>query len=285
MAIPGVVLPRHPSPQELTAVLAEIDHLLKNSATTLLHLPPLTNPLVSIAVTILTSTSTASYFYDANLFAYSSSLVVQLVLQHGMTPQATPGLCIYSLLCSSLIGDCERAYEVGEVAAKLSTAHNIPAYQCQVHFLFSSLLNFYRNHLRENVPLLRKGLILCTQVGNTLFAAFCAVHIPTTRLWAGDSLEDVTNESVNTVNSLGAQCRFLDAHPIMASLLYSARALMGITSQKDLEESRVRVSPFGSAWVRILNYIPYKTQLYIFLLISLNYFTIIFYLIFLSFIF
>lgn len=250
MALPGIALPRHPSMEELGIVFSEIDHLLQNSATnTLLNLPPLSHPLISIAITVLMSTSTASYFYDVTVFAYSSSMIVQLTLQHGITPHATPGLAIYGLLCSAITGDCVRAYEVGEVAMRLSNIHGVPTYQCQVHFLFSSVINFYHNHIRENLPLLRHGLTLCTQVGNTLFAAFNAVHLPVTRLWKGDALEDVMTESMHTLEALDAQCRFADGYPMTSGALYCARALMGTATQKDLDAAKVQVSPFGTAWV------------------------------------
>ena len=249
MAIPNVTLPRHPSNEELGAVFAVIDGLLQNSTTdTILNLPA-AHSLISIAVTVLMSTSTASYFSEGPSFAYSTSLMVQLTIQHGITPQATPGIALYGLLCSGVLGNCDRAYEIGEVAMRLSDKYGIPAYQCQVHLLFSSAINFYRNHVRDNVPLLRRGLILCTQVGNTLFAAFNVVHLPVTRLWKGDPLEDVATECLQTLDALGGQCRFADGMPMTSALLYCARALMGVAAQKDLDASRVIVSPFSTAWV------------------------------------
>jgi histidine kinase len=250
MAIPGVILPRHPSAEELIVVLSEINRLLPNSAiSTLLNLPALDNTLVSTAVTVLMSASTASYFYDGSVFAYSTALMVQLTLQHGLTPQATPGIAAYGLLCSSITGDCERAYGVTEVAMRLCNTHSILAYQCQVHFLFSSVISFYYNHLRENLPLLRRGLMLSTQAGNALFCAFNAVHLPVTRLWKGDALEDLVTESIQSLDALGAQCRFADGYPMTSGALYCARALMGTATQKDLDTARVHVSPFSIAWV------------------------------------
>eukprot|EP00026_Physarum_polycephalum_P000064 Phypoly_transcript_00064.p1 GENE.Phypoly_transcript_00064~~Phypoly_transcript_00064.p1 ORF type:complete len:1946 (+),score=282.67 Phypoly_transcript_00064:262-6099(+) len=249
MALPGITLPRHPSILELNTVLTGIDNMLQNStAAAFLNLPPLDDPLVSTAATLLTSTSTASYFYDASVFAYSSSLMVQITLQHGLAPQATPGLAIYGLLCSSITGNCKRAYEIGEVAMRLCDIHGVLKYQCQVYFLFASLLNFYHNHIRENIPLIRRGLTLCTQAGNTLFAAFCAVHLPVTRLWKGDPLEDVAAESINALGRLGAQCRFADGYQMISGALYCARSLMGVATQKDLEAARANVSPFGIGW-------------------------------------
>lgn len=250
LGIPGVSLPRHPTQAELGSVFAEIDSMLQGNIYTIFEsLPRLSHQLVSLAVTILASTGTASYFYDVSVFAYSSSLVVKLTLQYGLTPQATPGLTIYALLCSSITGDFKRAYEIGEVATILSNTHALPVYQCQVHFIFYSILQFYRKHIRENIPHLRRGLILCAQVGNTLYGAFTAVHIPITRLWQSDPLEEVTAEYILSSDTLGTQCRFADALPMTSAGLYCCRSLMGTSCQQDLEPSKVQISPFGTAWV------------------------------------
>lgn len=262
LGIPGVILPRHPTQAELGVVFSEIDRLLQGGTISSIFaaLPPLTHQLVSLAVTILMSTSTASYFYDVSVFAYSSSLIVQLTLQYGLTPQATPGLAIYGLLCSSITGDVKRAFEIADAATNLSNKHGMPVYQCQVHFLFYSVIFFYQKHVRENLAYLRRGLTLCAQVGNTLFGAFNAVHIPMSRLWKSDALEEVAAECIYTLDSLGAQCRFADALPMTSGVLYCCRSLMGVNCNKDLEASRVYVSSFGTAWVYIIlcvNRIPF----------------------------
>lgn len=253
LSIPGVTMPRHPTQAELGVVFSEIDRLLQGSIYSIFEsLPPLTHQLVSLAVTILMSASTASYFYDVSVFAYSCSLIVQLTLQYGLTPQATPGLAIYGLLCSSITEDVKRAYEIGDVATILSNKHGMPVYQCQVHFLFYSVIHFYQKHVKENLAHLRRGLTLCAQVGNTLFGAFNAVHVPMTRLWKSDALEEVAAECIFTLDSLGAQCRFADALPMTSGVLYCCRSLMGVSCIKELEASRVYISPFGSAWVNFL---------------------------------
>lgn len=258
LGITGLTLPRHPTQAELGALFTEINGMLQgNIYTTFESLPPLTHQLVSLAITILASTGTASYFCDIAVFAFSSSLVVKLTLQYGLTPQATPGLAIYALLCSSITGDFKRAYEMGEEATLLSNRYGLPAYQCQVHFIFYSILQFYQKHIRENVAHLRRGQILCAQVGNTLYGAFTAQHIPITRLWQGDTLEGVTEEYILTFKSLGAQCRFADAFPMTSAGLYCCRSLMGINSPKDLEDSKVHISPFGTAWVRFIVMVIY----------------------------
>ncbi|WP_437535204.1 AAA family ATPase [Sorangium sp. So ce726] len=125
---------------------------------------------------------------------------VQL-LRHGRAPNAGFFYEQYSIVHLVMTGNREHAFRFGRLGMDLVAGGGSPASSGQVHYLFGCFVAHWRLHISHTLELLRSGLRLCLEMGDQLYAAYCASMLLIYRLHAGHAFVDL-EDTLSTAREL-----------------------------------------------------------------------------------
>ncbi|WP_437679175.1 AAA family ATPase [Sorangium sp. So ce131] len=125
---------------------------------------------------------------------------VQL-LRRGTAPLAGFFYAQYAIAHLILTGDREHAFRFGLLGLQLATRDGSPASGGKVHFLFGGFIAHWCRHVSYSLELLRSGLKLSLEMGDPIYASYCAGIMLHFRMSAGESLHDL-DDSLSTARDL-----------------------------------------------------------------------------------
>ncbi|WP_437517894.1 AAA family ATPase [Sorangium sp. So ce1099] len=135
-------------------------------------------------------------------FQFLTELHVLLVLKGvQLLRRGTAGLAgffyeQYAIVHLIITGDREHAFRFGRLGVELATRGGSPASRGQVHFLFGGFIAHWRQHISHSLEALRSGLRLCLEMGDQIYASYCASFVLHCRIYAGESLHDLDDSLV-----------------------------------------------------------------------------------------
>lgn len=171
---------------------------------------------------------------------------VQL-LRRGTAPLAGFFYAQYAIVHLAITGSREHAFRFGRLGLELATRGGSPASKGQVHFLFGVFIAHWRQHISHSLEVLRSGLRISLEMGDQIYASYCAAFILYYRMYAGESLHDLEN-SLLTARDLAERTGDVVNQGICKVAQQAIRALTGQTrhpatlESADFEESTFMAS-------------------------------------------
>ncbi|WP_437532937.1 AAA family ATPase [Sorangium sp. So ce726] len=167
---------------------------------------------------------------------------VQL-LRRGTAPLAGFFYAQYAIVHLVITGSREHAFRFGRLGLELATRGGSPASRGQVHFLFGGFIAHWRQHISHNLEVLRSGLRLSLEMGDQIYASYCAAFVVYYRMYAGESLPDLEN-SLQAARDLADRTGDVVNQGFCSVAQQAIRALTGRTrhpaslESADFEESK-----------------------------------------------
>jgi predicted ATPase len=96
---------------------------------------------------------------------------------------------------SAIFGRYRKGYEFGQLAIGLSEQYQNPEFRAVVLFHAQCIINHWRVHLKECIPIAKKSYQDCLDSGNLIWAYFNGIRIPAARFIIGDPIADVVKEA------------------------------------------------------------------------------------------
>ncbi len=197
-------IPENPGKSYLTAQYLKTRILLMGKdQEALLNLPEMTDPYKLAAMRILYRIGTSAYYKGANFLALIACRTLQISLRYGNTSYiAATGYAAFAIIQCGTMRDISNGYANGLVAMKLQQRlvpkTGLPG--CQ--YIFANLIQPWKKHLDQSLPLLRQAYLNALEIGETEHAALALYSHNNLLLLLGRKLPQVAVEMAESREAL-----------------------------------------------------------------------------------
>ncbi len=206
----GENIQENPTRLQLLLSYLKTKYLLKRKQVNdLLNLPAMTDPHKLAIMRILFRIGTPAYYKGVDLLALIAFKSIQLTLKHGHNPQAgAVAFTTLAIIQCGVLNDVENGYESGKTALKLQNKYSPKSTLPASQYLFSNLIQPWREHLRETLQPLQETYYNALEVGETEQAALALYSYSHRLLLLGDKLDGLyveVKKSYQTLVQIGQE--------------------------------------------------------------------------------
>jgi predicted ATPase/serine phosphatase RsbU (regulator of sigma subunit) len=206
----------------------------------LLDLPAMNDRKSLLLLQVLHRIMPAAAQIDPALMTLVVARAVHLSLRDGNAPVSA-----YFYACLAhvqvVMGEVQKGYETGQIALRLNQALGSRAIACAIHFLLGVFVVFWTKDVADGVEHLRQGLRTALEVGDHLYACYCAMGQAVFSFQIGEPLEDVAEVARNAADLIDRTGNVTN-HDVVDSLrrvVDRLRASSGAApGQRDVEAER-----------------------------------------------
>jgi len=158
----------------------------------LIDLPPMVDPYKLGAVTLLQQIISSAHTTDFTLYVEVVLTLLNLCIQCGNTPHALAAYALYGVLVSSLLGDYDFGYQLGELSIQLLEKFDNSKSEAIIIQMYYGLLWHWKSFLREEnaQTQLLKGFQSGVDAGDYEFGSYAAFDYCLLRFLIGTKLEE-----------------------------------------------------------------------------------------------
>ncbi len=172
-------------------------NLKKQKVEELVDLPELTDPHKLAIARLLMHCVQPLYMRDPEYLRIIVLKLLNLSLTHGNSRYSAYAYITYgSLLCGS-IDNIETGYRFGKLALKILEKFNNRKLRSKVYFIFGSMVNPWKNHIRENHVYFHTSYRSGIETGDLAYASYAIIHYITYSFFAGEPLEEIREKCEN----------------------------------------------------------------------------------------
>jgi predicted ATPase/signal transduction histidine kinase/tRNA A-37 threonylcarbamoyl transferase component Bud32 len=192
----GMPLPPHPTWEQAVAAHEEVWTLLgERSIESLIDLPPMSDPDLKVVMGALAAVFGKAYVTDSNLLILCLSRMVELTLRHGFTDPAVIGIGWFGLLTGTSFKRYREGYALSMLAQRLVDRYGLASYRSMT-LLALQCTSYFTQPLHAVQELVLGGFQQGLQSGDFYAASYCSSTAIANRLYMGNSLEDVDQDTV-----------------------------------------------------------------------------------------
>jgi predicted ATPase/signal transduction histidine kinase len=259
----GMPMPPSPTEAQVKAADAEVWALLgERSIESLAALPPMTDPDLKAAMSILADLTVPALYSGSSLLPFHLCQMVALSLRHGNTEAAAHGYAWYGLVCC--VASAEKyaeGYAFGRVAQGLVNRPEFSAYRSGTLFILAHLSRWVRP-FSVSLGLFQETFSHALQGGDFRNACYCCDNILIDHMLMGRALEEVYQESVARLE-FARKASYEDIGSIITLYQRHVQQLRGLSASiKSLdgegfseEEFEARLSSRGQQLISCLYFI------------------------------
>ncbi len=178
--------------RELVAVRSRIG---AKETQDLLDLPRASDSEVEECMQLLMNLTTQTYIADQDWFPLIVIKMVSLSLEHGNSAESAFAYGYLGVLVGTLQGEYETGRELGGLSLELSRKLEEPGLNCKLYWILGGLNNHWTNHLRSNIPLLRKSIHAGVESGDHVFGSWAYYYLVVSTLVSGAELSRTLEEA------------------------------------------------------------------------------------------
>jgi predicted ATPase/GAF domain-containing protein len=161
----------------------------------LLHAQYVTDPTTQAIINLLSNAAPCAYIGQPEAFPYITLKMLNISLQHGNTPESCFAYSAYGLMIIALNGDIDTGYRFSEMSVRLNEKFNDIIQRGTLLHIHADHINFWKNHIRTDLPILDRAFIACQQAGDYVYANYIAFE----NIWQvfeiGTPLEETLTDS------------------------------------------------------------------------------------------
>ncbi|MDY6932740.1 MAG: PAS domain S-box protein [Spirochaetota bacterium] len=191
----GVNMPRKPNKFNIIRGIIKARLKMRNkNVEDLIDLPELTDPHKLAVARILTSCLSASYI---SYIEYSPIIIFKLLnlsLQYGNSAYSACAYVTYGGLLCSMFRDIEMGYRYGRLALDVIEKYNNPRIMSKVYYIYGTIINHWKNHLRDSLIYLYKAHNFGLEIGDFEFASYALFTYMTHSFLIGESLDKINED-------------------------------------------------------------------------------------------
>ncbi len=224
----GLTLGLHPTLAEVEAAEEQVWRRLGDrSIESLADLPPLDDPDLEGAQTLLIGMLPSAYFVDLHLHRLVASASVAMTLEHGVSLTSPMGLAAFGLE-QAIARRYVLADRLGHVALSLLARPGSEAVRAKVLNLLGAVIAVWTRGPTTAIEILRQGVQAGADSGDVLFACLCSCQVSLLTFCTGQPLGLVDAEVGATLSFLRA-ARFEALADVIQVCHQVSRCLQGET--------------------------------------------------------
>ncbi|MBU2512042.1 AAA family ATPase [bacterium] len=160
------------------------------------ELPNATDPENIWILKFLENLVMPSYLSGKDLLLLTMGLkALNHLLKVGNTEFSPVVYSLYGSFLSAIFKRYAEGYEFGKLAIELTRKYENPETRAVVLFHVQCIINHWKVHLRECIPIARQSYQDCLDSGNLIWACFNGIRIPAARFIIGDPISEVVKEA------------------------------------------------------------------------------------------
>ncbi len=197
----GIRMPEKTNPILLITGLFKAGRLVKKLTKgkgiySLLDLPVLSDPKKLAICQILMQMAAPAYI---GYPAYMPIIIIKLLnftLENGNSAYSALAYGIYGFMLSSVLGKIDRGYRFGELSLKLEQKIDTKVVDCKVNFVFGTLINHQKNHMRSGLSYLENAYRAGMETGDVMFTAYSIIQDLFLRIFGNENLDEIKKKLV-----------------------------------------------------------------------------------------
>ncbi|APR81520.1 Signal transduction histidine kinase CheA [Minicystis rosea] len=188
-------------PQRAMALIGELtkeltEHIGSRDVLELVDAPTMEDRDWAMCLVLLHETWSSAVMASEMVQVLLTSLYMMVLsLRHGHSEYSSAGYIAWASALS-IQGQPQAAYGFGRLAMMLNEKFHNPLVIPKVNNTFGNFVNWFRNHVKTNIPVVKESYQYALQSGDRWWGAWAAGWIRTCRLIKGDPLADVA-ETIN----------------------------------------------------------------------------------------
>lgn len=237
----GINWPMRPSEAKVRREYQRLRcNLAARSLESLRELPPMSDPISLIAMTVLMELFPAAYAIDRYLMELVLLRMSNLSLKLGNCESSAVAYSALNMALGSHFADYTTAYGLGQLAREMVDARGADRFRGRVYSLFAAFTLPWSEHLPRCQPLMKHAFEVASSRGDAAFAAYDARNSVTHLLACGVPLTQVQREAEQAIEfarkiQLGMETeRFFSQLELVKRL----RGLSGVDRPEDEEWAR-----------------------------------------------
>ncbi len=189
----GVVFPQQPNQHDVALALQETRQACPHHAmTTLLTLPPMTDPLQLAIMQILSRLLDPAYLSSPELYMLLTLKQVNVSLQYGNASISTLSYAGYAMILSGIVGDIDAGYQSGQIAVHVLHQFDAREFQCRVQTMFYAYVAHWKDPIKDMLLPLHSAYHSGMETGDVQFAGYAAVFYSAFAYFAGTEKDLIT---------------------------------------------------------------------------------------------
>jgi PAS domain S-box-containing protein len=169
------------------------------SIESLIDLPPMADPEIQAATSLLSRLYEVAFFTDKNLFLLSTCHIVNLSLRYGTIDASAHGYASFGNILGRAFHRYADAYRFGKLGVDLAERHGFAAYKARV-YMNMAWVAIWTKPVTTALDFVRAAFSAAVETGDVIFACYCCDHTVTDLLARGDHLDEVWRESEKCVD-------------------------------------------------------------------------------------
>ncbi|MDH4128272.1 MAG: AAA family ATPase, partial [Spirochaetota bacterium] len=170
---------------------------LNQDINNLIDLPVITDEHKLLAMRILASTSSATYFANPKLLPFVAANMINISVEFGLSPLSAVGFALYGIILCGTAKDIEIGYQLGKLAVKIIEKFNAKGLFAMLTLLYNLLIRHWVEPLSETLSPFIEGHQVGIETGSLEFASTCSLGYCLHLCFIGKNLEFVNQEIEN----------------------------------------------------------------------------------------
>jgi len=196
----------------------------------LLHSPLVHDPYIQVSIDLLSNAAPCAYIGQPEAFPYIALKMLNLSLQNGNTSESCFAYSAYGLMLVAAFGDIESGYRFSEMSIQLNEKLNDVSKRGTLLHIHADHINFWKNHIRTDLPMLDRAFVACQQAGDYVYANYVAFETIWQVYEIGTPLEEALTDSERFAR-FSKKTRNEAVYQTIRLEQQFLRALMGKTAQ------------------------------------------------------
>jgi predicted ATPase/signal transduction histidine kinase len=224
LALLGVHLQRSPSAEQMSKACGSVRVALQGKAIDRVQrLAHCHDPRIQVVMGLL-ATMTSSFFVEDGVGILHLAKMVELTLEHGVTPESPVGLAWFGVLFAGMYDAADEGFEYGQAALTLIEQHGFEA-QRVATLVALDQVSVWTRPLSFALGYAREARSLGRASGDIGMACYACNHIVSDLIAMGEHLSIVDDE-IDRGLELTSIIRYLDIEAVLLAQRHFARALL-----------------------------------------------------------
>ncbi|WP_028548256.1 AAA family ATPase [Paenibacillus sp. UNC451MF] len=182
-----------------TSILMELGktkwHMTAKHPGDLFDLPLMVDSDHKAVMKLMVNLIAPTYYLNSDLYIYLMLRMFNYSLRNGNSEGSALAYSTYGVIISSIFGDLKNGAKFGKVGLMLCDAFDHLPIKCKVYFGFGAFTNNMTQHIETNIYYLKKAYQFGVESGDLVYAGYSIAFSFFLRLFKGDHLNDVYNET------------------------------------------------------------------------------------------
>ncbi len=192
----------------------------------LVDLPVMQDEETRALIVLLEASGPPFYMVRPDLFPVIVLEMVNLSLTHGNTEESAYAYGVYGLMLAAAFDEVDAGVQFAQLAIAVNARFDDPRLKGAVLHLQGDHVNFWRNHIATDLPILERGFRACVDGGDLIYSNYIGFQMPWHLLESGAPLSQV-EQLCQRFAAFAQKSRYEAVHETIRTELRFLAALQG----------------------------------------------------------